>query len=374
MIAPTRLPHRMLQLTRPVLQWLQEDDSWQRLPLRTRATMAWSSAWASLNQRISYALADKGDQLSNTLSPQAPVLILGPWRSGSTAMHELLAAASGMPTPQTWQCMNASAFSLSRAPDANLHVARPMDGMTITSRSPQEDEFALLTLGVASSYRAFLMPHRIMELTCTLEPSYWLSHSEWITTWLGFLRAVEQRSTQNSRLPLLLKSPNHTFRLQAILNALPGSKIVWMVRAPEDVFLSNRKMWSTMSKQYGLTEQQGTDTLDRFLALALERTADALAWALDNVPSGQIAIVDQAELAAAPIPTTMSIFDTLLSSTEQSADQARLHATASRLTASGQDSTETAPSNSLPLPGAVTAACRHLARVQARALARRQSA
>ena len=96
-------------------------------------------------------------------------------------MHELLTAATGWPTPLTWQCMNATAFQLLPAPPAQSGVARPMDGLEISPLSPQEDEFALLSLGVDSAYRGFLMPERLPELLHTLDPAYWQRHA---ATWL----------------------------------------------------------------------------------------------------------------------------------------------------------------------------------------------
>lgn len=370
MSAPVRLPQRALQITNPVLRWLHEDDSWRSLSAKTRTRIAWNSTWASLNQRISHALVDIDDAPVKLWSLPPPVLIMGPWRSGSTAMHELLAAASGMPTPETWQCMNASAFRLSRAPGASPAMARPMDGMTITSQSPQEDEFALLTLGVPSAYRAFLMPHRIMELACTLEQPFWLNDPSWIETWLAFLRAVSQHRARGPCRRLLLKSPNHTFRLQAILQALPDSKIVWMIRAPAEVFFSNRKMWASMFEQYGLTAPPDAKLLDRFIALALTRTADALTWALNNLPMNQMAFVEQGELATSPIPATMRVIDSLDLGADQPVNKTELHATAARLSAYGQGAIPKAPTDLSDLPDDVVAACLHLSYVQNRALAR----
>ncbi|OFZ97441.1 MAG: hypothetical protein A3H35_11845 [Betaproteobacteria bacterium RIFCSPLOWO2_02_FULL_62_17] len=40
---------------------------------------------------------------------------------------------------------------------------------------------------------------------------------------------------------LLLKSPNHTFRIRALIEAFPGAAYVWAVRDPRQVFFSNRR-------------------------------------------------------------------------------------------------------------------------------------
>lgn len=356
-------PPSALQITRPVLQWLREDPAWRSQSSRTRARLAWNSAWASLNQRLSQAMARQADDAA--ILP-APLLILGPWRSGSTAMHEMLAAASGLATPRTWQCMNASAFGFSGTPaaDSARYVARPMDGMAITATSPQEDEFALLTLGVPSAYRAFLMPHRVMEMACTLEQSYWATHPSWLSTWQFFLRGVLQLNVGASKQTLLLKSPNHTFRLQAILAAMPDCQVVWMTREPAEVFHSNRKMWGAMFKQYGLTAAS-QDGLDQFLALAIDKTAHALNWAMDNMPSGQLVIVDQAQLAASPVATTLGVLRKLRA--EDAIHHQALSEAAQRLGPRAAPLGQAAAAQAVP--GIAQDACRHLSEVQARALA-----
>jgi len=38
---------------------------------------------------------------------------------------------------------------------------------------------------------------------------------------------------------LLLTSPNHTFRIRALIEAFPGAAYVWAVRDPRQAFLSN---------------------------------------------------------------------------------------------------------------------------------------
>lgn len=280
-----------LALSRPLLAWLRRDPTWTQLPRTQRARLAWQAGWGSLNARLSTAAAAaEGPPLRD------PLLIVGPWRSGTTVMHELLVAATGLPTPQTWQCMNACAFQLGRAPRTGLALARPMDGLEIRADSPQEDEFALLTLGVASAYRAFWMPHRIGELLPTLQPQYWLEEPGWLPTWEAFLRGVlRSLGTVEGDQPLILKSPNHSFRLPAILRRFPRAGVVWMARPAAEVFQSNLKMWQAMFAQHGLTEVDQAK-LEQFLAQALQISAAVLEDCVGGLPRTQWCAVSQQAL------------------------------------------------------------------------------
>lgn len=281
-----------LALTRELLGWLRSDPAWDALPVGQRAALHWRASLGTLNAHLSRLNVGDGGAAT---ALQAPVLVLGPWRSGTTVMHELLAAASGLTTPRTWQCMNATTFATLADPQrGSAPIARPMDGLSIHAQSPQEDEFALLTLGADSAYRAFWMPHRIGELHTTLEQSHWLQDEHWLSLWESFLAGV-LRSTPHARQPLLLKSPNHSFRLQAILRRFPDTRVVWMLRDGAAVVNSNLKMWRAMFLEHGLTEPQ-PGALDAFIAHALQACAATLDEAAAALASGRFIVVPQSQL------------------------------------------------------------------------------
>jgi omega-hydroxy-beta-dihydromenaquinone-9 sulfotransferase len=281
-----------LSLTRPLLQWLQADPAWSTLPLRQRAWLQWQARLGSLNVRLA---ADAAVTDAAAPSLQAPVLVLGPWRSGTTVMHELLAAATGLTTPRTWQCMNATTFTtLPLGQRAKASAARPMDGLAVDAQSPQEDEFALLTLGVESAYRAFWMPHRLDQLHHTLAAAHWLSDDTWLGPWERFLEGVLHSAPQ-PRQPLLLKSPNHSFRLAAIQRRWPGTRVVWMLRDGAGVAHSNLKMWRAMFGLHGLTPPV-PGALEVFIAQALRACAQALDSATADTAAQTWTLVPQARL------------------------------------------------------------------------------
>ncbi|WP_397534561.1 sulfotransferase family protein [Roseateles sp.] len=270
-----------LALTPGLLSWLRADPVWQQQALGWRLAQRWRSSWSGLNLRLSEAGLP-----ADAPGLQDPVLILGPWRSGTTVLHELLTAATGLATPLTWHCMNAPAFRLSRSAPTDAPIARPMDGLSISACSPQEDEFAMLAMGLDSAYRAFLMPHRLDELLPTLNPQHWLDDSSWLEPWENFLHGVLLAPGSKPAQPLILKSPNHTFRLPALHRRFPGLRIVWMLRDPQEILESNRKMWRAMFAAHGISHEPD-GALDRFLAEALSRSAEMLRWCMAGLPAAQ---------------------------------------------------------------------------------------
>ena len=105
--------------------------------------------------------ASHADALKVSIPPP-PVFVLGFWRSGTTLLHELLCRDPQFGFPSTYACMNPSHFVLTEAwvsrSKVQQQTTRPMDRMSYSWASPQEDEFALLALGAPSPYESLIVP------------------------------------------------------------------------------------------------------------------------------------------------------------------------------------------------------------------------
>jgi hypothetical protein len=266
----------------------------------------WRAFWASLHQAL------QATSSTTQVAPRTPdpVLIIGPWRSGSTAMHELLADQLDVVTPRTWQCMNPLTFRWLRGAPCGPTLERPMDGMPIGPLSPQEDEFALLGLGVPSAYQAFLMPSRIRELEFTLEHSYWREQRQWLQPWSRFLADV-WLAADRPGADLLLKCPNHTFRIQAIIEAFPSTRVIWMTRPASELLVSNRKMWRSMFELHGRFDRGDPEGLEHFLHRALEISTRAQHWCADNLAPGCFIEVSQDDLRRSPETVVCKVIERL---------------------------------------------------------------
>lgn len=282
--------------------WLAAGQGASRPPLLGLWGYRWRAFWFDRNWRLQEMLYPaqtfEGEEGRNL------IFVLGFWRSGTTLLHELLALGPGMAAPRTWQCLNPSAFRLARPPTSSASVLRPMDGMVVDADSPQEDEFAILARGAPSAYRAWLDPRRWEEALPSLAQDTWLSlpADKWFTDWRHFLGwCMADDATM-----LVVKSPNHVFRLRAIHAAWPKARIVWTLRDPADTWFSNRKMWRAMATRYGVCNWRGED-LDRLLFHAFVEYAAALRWAIDTLGFEQLAFVDFQRLGCATQETMQTL-------------------------------------------------------------------
>jgi len=224
--------------------WTEAGGRAERAPLLWHARLRWHAHWF---ERFA-ALSEQ--RTATQPLPADPLFIVGLWRTGSTLLHTKLSAAIGFSAPLTWQCFRPATFMLERPPK-NQSERRPMDQTEVTTLSPQEDEFAALLLGESSLYRAFIDPRRLEEL--------------------------QQRPGT-----LLVKSPNHTFRLPWLAGRFPSARFLWLSRERDAVATSNRRLWSDMVQRYGLWRIRPA-ALEMFLNQAFEAHDALIEWARANL-------------------------------------------------------------------------------------------
>lgn len=190
-----------------------------------------------------------GRRLRDTQIGQAPIFILGHWRSGTTLLHELLVLDPRHGFPTTSQCFDPMHFLLT---DGLIHKyfkwllpeRRMMDNMLLGWARPQEEEFALVLLGQASPYTRIAFPNRIPHEFDTLDLDRLprRHRDEWKRVFLRFLREVTFRDPRR----LVLKSPPHTCRIPILLELFPDARFIHIVRDPVAVYFSTINLWKRL--------------------------------------------------------------------------------------------------------------------------------
>ena len=194
------------------------------------------------------------DQLAKANLRDA-VVVLGYWRSGTTLLHELLCLDTRYTYPTTHACMNPHHFLFSEASvlaQQGTSAQRPIDEMEVRPNSPQEDEFALLSLGARSPYEALLIPRILPEALKLTDPRDLSPQDEkrWREVFLSFLAGV---SVRGAGRPMILKSPTHGARVDTLRELLPDARYILIVRDPLTNFESVVRMWRKMFETYALS-------------------------------------------------------------------------------------------------------------------------
>ncbi len=179
-----------------------------------------------------------------------PVFIIGHWRSGTTLLHELLVTDPQFACASTFQCFAPSHHLVSQWAFVKfgsflLPDKRPMDNMKAGWELPQEDEFALMNLGVGSPYLRIAFPQtqpkRLEYLTLADVPAepkrLWSDALQW------FVRTL---AVANPGKRLVMKSPTHTGRVALLAELFPGAKFVHLTRDPKKLVPSTVRLWDSL--------------------------------------------------------------------------------------------------------------------------------
>lgn len=196
-----------------------------------------------------------GGRIRRTVVREAPLFIIGHWRTGTTLLHELLILDPRHAYPTTYECLAANHFLLTESwlPKCLWFLMpshRPMDNMAAGWDRPQEDEFALCMLGQPSPYLTIAFPNRPPQdqATLDLESLSPEARSAWKA---GFLRLLQKFTFKNPRR-LVLKSPTHTCRIKVLLELFPDARFVHIMRDPYVVFPSTVNLWKSLYEMHGL--------------------------------------------------------------------------------------------------------------------------
>ena len=238
--------------------------AWARLLLKNRFLVSLSllyvafivsfvSIWHTLLRWLQEALY--GSKLDRTPIRQAPIFIIGHWRTGTTFLHELLILDERHTYPNTYQCLEPNHFLLTeglvkRYLGFLMPSRRPMDNMQAGWDRPQEDEFALCMMGQPSPYLTIAFPNNppMDQEAFTLEKFSSRQREAWKSALQRFYRRVTFRDPRR----LVLKSPTHTARVKTLLEMFPDARFVHIVRDPYVVFPSTCNLWRTLYETHGL--------------------------------------------------------------------------------------------------------------------------
>jgi hypothetical protein len=189
------------------------------------------------------------DAVAQVQMTRPPLFVLGHWRSGTTLLHNLLAAnTEQFAFANTYQVVNPLTFLATEEANTRRFARlipdkRPMDNMELGFHTPQEDEFAPLLMTLLSLYLGISFPRREQDYACylTFRGVPQAQIDEWKAALLWFCKSL----TLKHGRPLVLKSPPHTARIRLLLELFPDARFVHVCRNPYDVFQSQQHYFET---------------------------------------------------------------------------------------------------------------------------------
>ena len=256
-----------------------------------------------------------GRRIAATEIEHEPLFILGHWRSGTTLLHELLVLDPQFASATTFQCFAPWHFLLSepwmvRFGGFLLPKKRPMDNMAAGWSLPQEDEFALMNMGVASPYARIAFPR-------TQPPSLEYLDFEGLSpealqAWRGrllwFLRVLTYHYGGRR---LVLKSPPHTGRMAELAAMFPNARFVHLARDPRKLFSSTMRLWKSLYEVQALQDWWDEAAMQEYVFECLTRMYGSFERARATVDPSRLADIRYEDLVADPMSTVSELYDRL---------------------------------------------------------------
>ena len=216
-------------------------------------------------------------RLRRLVLPPDPLVVIGHWRSGTTFLHQLLAADPAWATarnsltvaPQVAVLLKPLLRPLLRLV---MTTVRPIDAVPWSENDPQEDELGIARLCMDTNMAGMAFPRAypvhfrrsVLETTAGFERQ-----------WLHFARLTWLHDGRG-RSGLLIKNGAHSARVGLILRHFPRARFVLLRREPSDSI--------------------------RSLLEAFEASRAV-------IPPGQLLELDYEDLVATPLAAVQRIYD-----------------------------------------------------------------
>ena len=186
-----------------------------------------------------------------------PLFIIGHWRSGTTHLHNLMSQdpqfgrVTLLQAAMPHDFLTLSGFARSRL-GGMLPGKRLMDNVPVSADVPWEEEMALTSTGRFSFYHVSFFPQcmeRIFDEAVLFEGGKAALQAAWKRQYLAFLRKVQ---FAQAGMPLLLKNPANTARIQLLREIFPGARFIHIHRNPYKVFTSTVHLYLKAQEAWGL--------------------------------------------------------------------------------------------------------------------------
>jgi hypothetical protein len=265
------------------------------------------------NSAFSFVEHRRFDSLLENVTIQPPLFVLGHWRSGTTHLHQLIAQDSRFGFPTTYQTSFPGIFLSLEAADSRLISflmprRRPMDNMSLSLASPQEDEFALCASSLRSPCLSWVFPRQRERFNryLTFKGVEASEVTEWKEAFVRFVKKVQWRCGR----PLILKSPPHTARIRLLLELFPEAKFLHIHRNPFRVFQSTRALFVTMFRWHGL-QRPNLENLDDWILNQYQEMYEAFFDQKKLIPESRFHEVGFEQLEQNPVEEVRKLYKAL---------------------------------------------------------------
>jgi hypothetical protein len=183
----------------------------------------------------------------------APVFIVGHWRSGTTHLHNILCQDPQMSYTTTYQSVFpdtlfniAGRFLFEGFARILIPGTRKGDNVTLGTGLPQEEEFALGDKTPFSFYYFWMFPRSLKKFYEQFIRFKGVDQSR-EESWKKDYKLLISKALKNTGGQVFLsKNPPNTGRIEKLLEMFPEARFIHIHRNPVEVYLSTRNFFLKM--------------------------------------------------------------------------------------------------------------------------------
>ena len=198
-----------------------------------------------------------------------PLFILGHWRSGTTLLQQMLAQDSqfGFINPLmnfTFSFYHLLGWAFEKVISDHLEDGRPMDNMEYAMNLPLEEYIVFSTIEENSVYPLNFFPQAFLKYNenAFIDKMPAERRKRWCRKYDYLLKKT---TFLNDNKVLLLKSPDNTARLAALLRMYPDAKFVNIYRNPYDVIRSTIHLYEKIMDNWALEKLPSRNTMEDWI-------------------------------------------------------------------------------------------------------------
>ncbi|WOI57741.1 sulfotransferase [Palleronia sp. LCG004] len=256
--------------------------------------------------RLPFTLAERVLDAGASAPAHPPVFVVGHPRSGTTHLHNVLAASGAFATVPPvlaalpWERRTIGPLMRPMI-EPHLPANRLIDGVEIGRDDPTEDEVGLANTGPLSYFHALYFPRHFAR-----DYRAGLLHLGTARTRRGRERAIARYVRNMGRRsvdrPLLLKNPAYTARVDLLAQLFPGAKVIHIHRDPAAVFSSAHRALAIALREMSFQDAAQVD-LDAAILETYPEMMASLRRSRDALPEGCFAEIAFEDLVADPDAT-----------------------------------------------------------------------
>lgn len=254
-------------------------------------------------------------KLSKFKFKNAPVFIIGHWRSGTTLLHNLLCEDPCAGYVTTYQSVFPnnlkSKWLFEGFMRINMPLKRPSDNVELNVKFPQEDEYAFSNSHSNNYYNFFYFPSQYKKYYAKSVHHQGLNKHQ-VAQWYRRYDIMLKKALINTGgQRLVLKNPVNTARIDKILKLYPEAKFLYIYRNPITVFYSTQRFFQKLLPTIWL-QQVDNQLIDTLIFETYNKLMDDYQEQKHLIPRENLLEIKYEELEINPLQEIKNIYSTLL--------------------------------------------------------------